>query len=87
MPAYFKTWVTERSDDMFKTEKFKALGKEDDYVFQALVFMGEASEKLSLARTILNQDRTLSNKDEIKNEFSEIQNKLEALKVRLRNNL
>lgn len=46
-------WVAERMNILFETANFKRLGKENDYIYQALVFLGQASQKLSLARTIL----------------------------------
>jgi len=34
-------------------ENLKKIGKEDDYVFQALAYMGDASSKMSWANTVL----------------------------------
>lgn len=34
-------------------ENFKLIGKEKDYIFQALAYMGEASAQISWANTVL----------------------------------
>lgn len=34
-------------------ENFKLIGKEKDYIFQALAYMGEASSQMSWANTVL----------------------------------
>lgn len=49
-------WAGRKLDELFEVERFKKLGKENDHVFQALVFLGEASQKLSIARTILKDN-------------------------------
>lgn len=48
----FDMWVEERESELFEKERFKELGKEDDYIFQTLVFMGRASQQMSLGFTI-----------------------------------
>lgn len=40
-------------EQIFETERFIKLGVEDDYRLQAVVWLAEASQKLSLARTVL----------------------------------
>lgn len=49
-------WAGRKLDELFEVDKFKKLGKENDHVFQTLVFLGEASQKLSIARTILKEN-------------------------------
>lgn len=48
----FVDFVEEMENDLFEKEKFRALGKQDDYIFQTLVFMGRASQQMSLGFTI-----------------------------------
>lgn len=48
----FDMWVEERENELFEKEKFKELGKQDDYIFQTLVFMGRASQQMSIGFTI-----------------------------------
>lgn len=54
-------WAERKLDELFEVGKFKSLGKENDHVFQALVFLGEASQKLSIARTILKDNNAVVN--------------------------
>lgn len=49
-------WIEQKLTEVFEVEKFEKLGKENDHIFKALVFLGEASSKLSLARTILKNN-------------------------------
>lgn len=52
----FKEWLKEQKRVIFKTEAFKELGREDDYVYQSLAFLGEASYNMSLASTVLRNE-------------------------------
>ena len=40
-------------EQVFETERFIKLGVENDYRLQAVIWLAEASQKLSLARTVL----------------------------------
>lgn len=48
----FDSWVSQRETELFEVEKFKKIGKENDFAFQALSFMGKASQQMSLAFTL-----------------------------------
>ncbi|AGB62759.1 hypothetical protein [Bacillus phage phiAGATE] len=77
----FKDWVNEVAEDVFQTDKFKALGRENDYVYQALAFLGEASHSMSLAATVLRNESSVPKdlKKKIKNyqqAFWELQDQL-----------
>ena len=79
----FDKWADEQSKRILRTEHFESIGKGNDYVFQSLVFTGEASQRLSLASTVL-QD--LSEVPEpLKAELHSIQNQLHDLQEKLRN--
>ncbi|MGG3987319.1 hypothetical protein [Bacillus smithii] len=82
MKKQFDKWVDDRTKDLFQTEKFEAIGKGDDYVFQALVFAGNASEQLSLATTVLESLNEVPNK--LKTELKSIQQQLHDFKDKLR---
>lgn len=49
----FEECLKEQKRFIFQTDKFEALGKGDDYVFQALAFLGETTNNLALARTVI----------------------------------
>lgn len=59
-------WAGQKIDELFEVERFKKLNKENDYVFQALVFLGEASQKLSIARTILKDNNVAVDSEKMK---------------------
>lgn len=54
--AFEEKWAEEKLNELFEVERFKEQGKENDHVFQALVFLGKASHQLSIARTILKNN-------------------------------
>jgi cob(I)alamin adenosyltransferase len=81
--ADFDKWVGEVETRLFQKEKFEAIGKGDDYVFQALAFTGDASGKLSLATTILSDLDKIPK--ELKEELKSIQTQLHDFKEKLRN--
>ncbi|AHJ87510.1 hypothetical protein Bp8pC_079 [Bacillus phage Bp8p-C] len=79
----FEEWLHEVGYEMFRTEEFKAIGKENDYVFQALAFMGEASKNLSLATTVLSEEDSISADDKarikaIQRYISSVQEKIRS---------
>ena len=78
----FDAWVDEREKELFKVEKFKELGKSDDYVYQALSFLGNGSWQLALASTLLRDEPKVS--EELKLELKEIQRKLGDFQEKLR---
>lgn len=78
----FEKWVTESENKMFEFEKFKRIGKENDFVFQTLVFMGEASQKMSLAFSLTEQIQKFPK--EIEKEFREISIKYSELQGKVR---
>lgn len=75
-------WATERMDELFKVKKFKEMGKENDFVFQSLVFLGNGSQQLSLATTVLKDDSNVS--PELKSELKSLQQQLQDFQEKLR---
>lgn len=69
-------------EEIFLVERFKEMGKENDPIFQTLVFLGKASAQLSYARTVLSDYTVLP--DEYQNELSAIQQQVHNLKEKLR---
>lgn len=55
MDANIEKWAENRLNEVFEKENFKALGKENEQFFQALVFMNRASREISKAYTILKE--------------------------------
>jgi hypothetical protein len=82
MEQEFENFVKEQEKQLFKMERFEAIGKGDDYIFQALAFAGEASGQLSLATTILSDLDHVPN--DLKEELKSIQNQLHDFRDRLR---
>lgn len=78
----FDQWVDTVEERMFMTAKFKELGKENDLIFQALTFTGEASQKLSIATTILARDAYVS--DAMKTSLKDLQQQLHDFSELLR---
>lgn len=79
----FDKWADEQSKKILRTEHFESIGKGDDYVFQSLVFTGEASQRLSLASTVLQDLNEVP--EPLKAELHSIQNQLHDLQEKLRN--
>lgn len=80
----FEKWVTSVENRMFKKDRFKEMGKENDFIFQTLVFMGNASQQMSLAYTIASEleDVPKSIKDEMRETsilYHELQDKIRNL--------
>lgn len=81
----FDNWVDQRTNELFRVDHFKSIGKGEDYIFQSLVFAGESSHLLSLSTTILSDLKEVPKdlKDELKNiqnQLHEFQEKLRAIK-------
>lgn len=75
-----ENWAEQKLNEVFEVDKFKAINKENNYIFQALSFMSEASQKLSIANTILKRDKTIVKNTDVINQLSELQNALHDLK-------
>ncbi|WP_182101550.1 hypothetical protein [Niallia taxi] len=80
----FDEWVKEREDELFDKARFKELGKEHDYIFQTLVFMGRASQQMSLGYTIASnlEEAPLAIKNEtrdIASRYHELQETIQKL--------
>lgn len=76
--------MDEMERSYFKTAKFEAIGKGDDYKFQVLSFMGEATHGLIVANTIA----TSSDNDipqELRDELNRLANECSELKDKIRN--
>ncbi|MEK5069796.1 hypothetical protein [Sporosarcina sp. FSL K6-1508] len=75
-------WAAERLDEMLLVDRFKEMGKADDLVFQALVFLGNGSHQLSLGTTVLRGDEEIP--AELKGELKDIQQRLHDYQGKLR---
>ena len=78
----FDKWVSEREHEIFEVDKFKKIGKENDYFFQVLSFMGHASQKMSLAFTLTDLIEDFPK--ELKEELREIACKYHELQDKVR---
>ena len=78
----FDKWADEQSRKILRTEHFESMGKGKDYIFQSLVFMGEASQGLSLASTVLRELEEVP--EDLKANLHSIQNQLHDLKEHIR---
>lgn len=83
-----EAWGQQRLDEKFQKQQFIEIGKEDDYCFQVLVFLGEASGKLSLARTIANREKgrcinaeSVTRLDDLQKELHRLVDDLRATKT------
>lgn len=63
-------------------KNLKAIGKEEDYVFQALAYMGDASHYMVWANTVIEH---VNVPETLKTEMKSISDKLTDLKELLRN--
>lgn len=76
--------MDEMERSYFKTDIFEAIGKGDDYKFQILAFMGDATHGLIVANTIA----TSSDNDipqELKDELKRLASECSELKDKIRN--
>ncbi|MCA1066166.1 hypothetical protein QTG56_25130 (plasmid) [Rossellomorea sp. AcN35-11] len=78
----FDEWIKTAESKLFKTDHFKALGKEDDFIFQALAFAGKGNNNLSLATTLLSEADEVP--EELKSELKSIQEQLHQFREKLR---
>lgn len=79
----FENWIKERESEMFQMNHFKEMGKEQDFFYQALSFMGEASWKLSIASTVMREEDAIP--IDLKKELKKIQTQLSDFQEKLRN--
>lgn len=79
---HFERWVDEPEAELFEIENFKRIGKEDDYIFQVLAFMGEASQQMALAFTLTNSIENFPG--ELTKEFRDIATKYHDLQYKVR---
>ena len=63
-------------------ENFKSLGKENDYIFQVLSFMGEASYKMNTAFTLTENIKDFPK--ELEDEFRDITTRYWSLQSKVR---
>lgn len=78
----FEEFVSNVEDGLFKKDRFKEMGKENDLIFQSLVFLGEGSQKLSLVTTVLGHEENVP--EELKDELKAIQQHVHNFKDKLR---
>lgn len=76
--------MDEMERNYFETDKFEAIGKGEDYHFQVLSFIGEATHKLNVANAIIDST-DLNIPEEIVAKLSDVINNLSALKDQIRN--
>ena len=50
-------WAEILLDDVFEKEDFIRIGRELDFIFQTLAFMGKASYHMSLANTVVDNEK------------------------------
>jgi hypothetical protein len=75
-------WIKEAENKMFKVDQFKSIGKEDDFIFQSLVFLGHGSKNLSLSTTLLSEADEVP--EELKRELKGIQEQLHEFREKIR---
>lgn len=75
-------WVEERLNEVLLVDQFKEMGKENDPVYQALVFIGNGSHQLSLGTTILSNYKEFPT--ELKVRLKDIQQQLQDFQEELR---
>lgn len=63
-------------------EGFRQLGKLDDFIFQALAHMGNASWQMSWANTVLENEKSVP--DDLKDEIRSVTSGINTLKEKLR---
>lgn len=63
-------------------ENFKSLGKENDYIFKVLSFMGEASHRMGIAFTLTENIKDFSK--ELEDEFRDITTRYWSLQSKVR---
>ncbi|USP56392.1 hypothetical protein J2N67_006641 (plasmid) [Bacillus thuringiensis] len=63
-------------------ENLKAIGKEEDYVFQALAYMGNASHFMSWTNTVLELVEEVP--EELKEEIKRVHSSIWVMQERLR---
>lgn len=83
MNKQFEEWAEKRSREILRAEHFNKIGKGNDYIFQSLVFTGEASQRLSLATTVLSELKEVP--DNLKTELKSIQQQVHDFQEKLRN--
>ncbi|WP_260288395.1 hypothetical protein [Peribacillus aracenensis] len=63
-------------------ENICALGKQEDYMFQALAYMGNASFQMAWANTVISNDNKVS--EELKLEMKQINKNIQDIQKKLR---
>lgn len=58
-PQTFEDFVNEAENQLFMKTKFKEMGKEDDLLFQSLVFLQKAKSQMMVSHTIASQDESI----------------------------
>lgn len=61
---------------------FKRIGREQDYVFQALAYMGKASYEMAFANTVIEDENRVS--EDIKERMKSINRQIHELQEELR---
>ncbi len=75
-------WMIERENTLFDVDNFKRLGKDNDFNFQVLVFMGRASQQMSLGYTIAYELDEIP--QAIKSEMLEVATRYHELQSQIR---
>lgn len=58
-PQTFDEFVNEAENQLFMKTKFKEMGKEDDLLFQSLVFLQKAKSQMVVSHTVASQDESI----------------------------
>lgn len=77
-----ETWGAKRLKEVLLVDRFKEMGKENDPIFQTLVFLGNGTHQLSLGTTILRDYTEFP--AELKAELKAIQKQLHDFTAKLR---
>lgn len=75
--------MDEMERNYFEADKFEAIGKGEDYHFQVLSFIGEATHKLNVANAIIDST-DLNIPKELVAYLSDVSNNLSDIKDKIR---
>jgi hypothetical protein len=69
-------------DNRPNLENIKKLGEDENYIFQALAYMGEASHFMAWANTVIENEKSVP--EELKEQMKQVNEILTYLKEKLR---
>ncbi|MEG0275309.1 MAG: hypothetical protein RR690_09275 [Longicatena sp.] len=77
-------WAEKRLGEVLEKDDFKRIGREHDYIFQALAFMGKASYNMSLANTVIDGEKRVP--EDLKKQMKFINQQIHQLQQELEGN-